>query len=61
MSGKRFLITAEIQKSKQRPQYDHNRRSFFTTLFSEIKSTNKLAIQEALGGSKFNRTGKSSG
>ncbi|MDR7236933.1 4Fe-4S binding protein [Neobacillus drentensis] len=52
MSGKRFLITAEIQKSKQQPQYDHNRRSFFTTLFSEIKSTNKLAIQEALGGSE---------
>ncbi|MEH6953751.1 4Fe-4S binding protein [Neobacillus drentensis] len=53
MSGKTFLITAGIQKSKQQPQYDHKRRSFFTTLFSEIKSTNKIAVREALGGSEI--------
>ncbi|MEY2193669.1 hypothetical protein AB7942_13155 [Neobacillus sp. BF23-41] len=46
MSGNKFLITARIQKSKQQPQYDLKRRAFFTSLFSEIKATNKLAILE---------------
>ncbi|NHC43194.1 4Fe-4S dicluster domain-containing protein [Bacillus sp. MM2020_1] len=53
MSGKTFLITAGIQKPKQQTLYDHNRRSFFTTIFNEIKATNKLAIQEAIGGSEI--------
>ncbi|HEY2421529.1 MAG TPA: 4Fe-4S binding protein [Neobacillus sp.] len=52
MSGKPILFTSKIIKSAQPTQFDPKRRGFFTALISELKETNKLAFQGAVGGSE---------
>ncbi|WHY88881.1 4Fe-4S binding protein [Neobacillus novalis] len=51
MSGKQLSVTSTIQPSRQKTQFNNSRRAFFTRLVSEIKTTNKLALREELGGS----------
>ncbi|WP_404328354.1 4Fe-4S binding protein [Mesobacillus maritimus] len=48
MSSRQLKICGAIEYPKQQVQYDQNRRSFFSTLFGEVKSTNKLAMKEWL-------------
>lgn len=51
MSGKQLSVTSTIRPSTQQTQFNNDRRAFFTRLVSEIKTTNKLALREELGGS----------
>lgn len=52
-AGKKVPIHAKATREKEKDvQYDINRRELFSTLFSEVKSTNKLAIKEFLGASQ---------
>ncbi|WP_409275083.1 4Fe-4S binding protein [Neobacillus sp. SCS-31] len=51
ISCQKMKITSEISGSKESVDYNVERRDFLSALFKEIKSTNKLAVKEMLGGS----------
>ncbi|RHW43549.1 4Fe-4S dicluster domain-containing protein [Neobacillus notoginsengisoli] len=44
-------FTSHISDSKDHVPYDAGRRDFLSSFFKEVKTTNKLAISELLGGS----------
>ncbi|ETI68917.1 4Fe-4S binding protein [Neobacillus vireti] len=50
MSEKQLFVTSTIQPSKEKTQFNNGRRTFFTRLVSEIKTTNKHALRVELGG-----------
>ncbi|WP_338469662.1 4Fe-4S binding protein [Niallia sp. XMNu-256] len=49
ISGKRMTITSRINEENKPVSYDLGRRAFLASIFSEVKSTNKLAIKEWAG------------
>ncbi|WP_053365862.1 4Fe-4S binding protein [Bacillus sp. FJAT-27245] len=51
ISCQKMKITSEINGSKESVDYNVDRRDFLSAFFKEMKSTNKLAIKEMLGGS----------
>jgi hypothetical protein len=53
MSSRQLQVSTTIEQRKQQVQYDQSRRSFFSTLFDEVKSTNKLAVKEWLASDKI--------
>ncbi|WP_053362681.1 4Fe-4S binding protein [Bacillus sp. FJAT-27251] len=52
MSSRQLQITSTIEQPKQPAQYDQKRRAFFSSLFSEVKATHKLAVKEWLADDK---------
>lgn len=53
MVGRNIEITTTVQKSKASAQYDQNRRELFSLFASELKSTNKLFLEEVVGETKI--------
>jgi ferredoxin len=53
MSSIKLRITSTIEKPKSQIQFDQKRRAFFSQLFSEVKTTNKLALKEWLANDKI--------
>lgn len=51
-AGKEIPIHTQVKHKKKIAAYDVERRELFSTLFSEVKSKNKLAIKELLGASQ---------
>lgn len=49
ISGNKMTITTTVDESGKPVSYDLDRREFLSSLFSEVKSTNKLAINEWVG------------